>query len=55
MLLTTAHRLPDASVKSYYVAADIAQLGARGAGGIEFNNYYNYGGTEVYSWPFPSI
>ncbi|KAI1137565.1 hypothetical protein F5Y05DRAFT_419507 [Hypoxylon sp. FL0543] len=38
--------LPDASVKPEYVAQDIAELGARGAGGIQFLNYYNYGGSS---------
>ncbi|OTA58863.1 hypothetical protein K449DRAFT_436352 [Hypoxylon sp. EC38] len=38
--------LPDASVKPEYVAKDIAELGARGAGGIQFLNYYNYGGSS---------
>ncbi|KAI0839450.1 hypothetical protein F5Y06DRAFT_303174 [Hypoxylon sp. FL0890] len=38
--------LPDASVNPEYVAQDIAELGARGAGGVQFLNYYNYGGTQ---------
>ncbi|KAI0107934.1 hypothetical protein F4776DRAFT_414946 [Hypoxylon sp. NC0597] len=38
--------LPDASVKPEYVAKDIAELGTRGAGGIQFLNYYNYGGIS---------
>ncbi|KAI1409815.1 hypothetical protein F5Y13DRAFT_202982 [Hypoxylon sp. FL1857] len=38
--------LPDASVEPKYVAEDIAELGARGAGGIQFLNYYNYGGSS---------
>lgn len=40
-------RLPDASVDPGLLTDDIVQLGARGAGGIEFLNYFNYGGVEV--------
>ncbi|KAJ3580054.1 hypothetical protein NPX13_g510 [Xylaria arbuscula] len=38
--------IPDASVLPENVADDIAQLGQRGAGGVEFNSYYSYGGTQ---------
>lgn len=36
--------LPDASVDSETVDADIKSAGAIGAGGIEFLPFYNYGG-----------
>ncbi|KAI1399275.1 hypothetical protein F4819DRAFT_465758 [Hypoxylon fuscum] len=45
--------LPDASVNTQYLAEDIAELGVRGAGGIQFLNYYNYGGlfgTPATDW-----
>ncbi|KAI1119902.1 hypothetical protein F5Y10DRAFT_259411 [Nemania abortiva] len=38
--------IPDASVLPENVADDIAQLGQRGAGGVEFNSYYSYGGMQ---------
>ncbi|KAH8647380.1 hypothetical protein BX600DRAFT_390073 [Xylariales sp. PMI_506] len=37
--------LPDASIDPELLADDIAQIGSRGAGGIELLNYYNYGGA----------
>ncbi|KAK5096104.1 hypothetical protein LTS08_007710 [Lithohypha guttulata] len=37
--------LPDASVNTSFLVDDIVQLAARGAGGIEFLNYYDYGGV----------
>ncbi|KAH9211658.1 hypothetical protein DL95DRAFT_254713, partial [Leptodontidium sp. 2 PMI_412] len=36
--------LPDASVDLEWLAGDIKQLAAIGAGGVEFNNHFNYGG-----------
>ncbi|KAH6720879.1 hypothetical protein BKA61DRAFT_570522 [Leptodontidium sp. MPI-SDFR-AT-0119] len=36
-------RLPDASVDLEWLAGDIKQLAAIGAGGVEFNNHFNYG------------
>ncbi|KAH7383434.1 secreted protein [Cadophora sp. MPI-SDFR-AT-0126] len=37
--------LPDASVDLEGLAGDIKGLAAIGAGGVEFNNHFNYGGT----------
>ncbi|KAE8310025.1 hypothetical protein BDV41DRAFT_579995 [Aspergillus transmontanensis] len=39
--------LPDASVDPEWLADDIVQLAARGAGGTEFLNYFNYGGSDA--------
>ncbi|KAM5347661.1 hypothetical protein ACJ41O_007485 [Fusarium nematophilum] len=36
--------IPDASINTTFLADDIAQLAQRGAGGIEFLNYFDYGG-----------
>ncbi|KAH7381091.1 hypothetical protein BKA64DRAFT_727754 [Cadophora sp. MPI-SDFR-AT-0126] len=36
--------VPDASINTIFFADDIAQLAAKGAGGIEFLNYFDYGG-----------
>ncbi|KXH42586.1 hypothetical protein CSIM01_09548 [Colletotrichum simmondsii] len=38
--------LPDASVDIDTFSDDIAQIGQRGAGGIELLNYFNYGGAQ---------
>ena len=46
-VVLTSLRLPDASINTTFLADDILQLTDRGAGGIEFLNYYNYGGEEV--------
>ncbi|KFZ03789.1 hypothetical protein V502_10661 [Pseudogymnoascus sp. VKM F-4520 (FW-2644)] len=37
--------LPDASISSDALAADLKEIGSIGAGGVEFLPYYNYGGT----------
>ncbi|KAL2845070.1 hypothetical protein BJY01DRAFT_263735 [Aspergillus pseudoustus] len=39
--------LPDAGVDKETVAANIRDSGARGAGGVEFVPFYNYGGETV--------
>ncbi|KAJ8098505.1 hypothetical protein POJ06DRAFT_136574 [Lipomyces tetrasporus] len=36
--------LPDASINTTFLSDDIAQLAQRGAGGVEFLNYFDYGG-----------
>ncbi|KAJ4296362.1 hypothetical protein N0V90_006407 [Kalmusia sp. IMI 367209] len=38
--------LPDASINPVHLAEDIAQIGQRGAGGVELLNYFNYGGVQ---------
>lgn len=47
VFLLNQYRLPDASVNITFLVDDIAQLAARGAGGIEFLNYFDYGGLVV--------
>lgn len=43
--------LPDASVNATRVQADIRASGERGAGGVEFLPFYNYGGgAPVNDW-----
>lgn len=39
--------IPDASVNVSQVAADIADAGRIGAGGVEILPYYNYGDIEI--------
>ena len=58
--------VPDASVDSAILAADVKSAGDVGAGGVEVLGYYNYGGTAqgtgnftpsdwtIYGWGTPA-